>query len=490
MSTDVVIIGAGVNGLTAAYYLARHGRTVRVIERRDMADPLPHVGWVPPRIVRDLDLARHGLVIDRPDPWIAAPLDGGGRLELSGDVDRSAAAIARVSVRDARAWPEFCHRLHRLAGFLERLYAVPPPLITNGGTRQAIGLAQLGWRFRALGKTGMVDLLRLPPMSAAELLGDWFETPALKGLLSAGAVSGIRQGPMSPATAFVLLHHHVGAPPGVFRQSLLRCTDGSSPEPAFERAARTAGVDIRRGQTVARIRVRDGRAEGVVLASGEELDASLVLSSADPNHTFTHLLEPGLLDPELGRAAGNVKFRGAAARVELALSTPAPFATLCVSPSIEYVERAYDASKYGRESEEPWVEARAFAHGGSSRATLHVQYAPYRLRAGAWDDARRSALAERAVRLVDERVPGFAATVTQREVLTPVDLEQRYGVTEGNLYHGELTLDQVLFMRPIPGWSQYRTPIHGLFLCGAGAHPGGGIVGAAGRLGAQAALRR
>jgi phytoene dehydrogenase-like protein len=485
-----VVIGAGANGLTAAWFLARQGRRVLVCERRESPDALPHTGWIPPGIVHRLDLLRHGLVVERPDPWISAPLDSQARLELFADVDRSATAIARVSPRDAQAWPAFSRRMHQLAAFLKRLYDAPPPVITNGGTRRAVRLAELGVRFRGLGKTGMVDLLRVPPMPVSELLDDWFENTTLKGLLGAGAVTGIRQGPMSPATAYVLLHHHVGAPLGVFRQPLLRSVDGSGPEIAFERAARAAGVEIRRGSAVARVTVRDGAARGVVLESGEELGASLVLSSADPRQTFLKLVEPDLLDPEFTQAARNVKFRGAAARVEVTLSTPAPFGTLTISPSLEYLERAYDATKYGRVSDEPWIEGRAFSQQGTPRVSFHVQYAPYQLRDATWDEARKDELGNRAIRIAEARLPGFSQTVVRREVFTPFDLEQRYGASEGNLYHGEMTLDQVLFMRPIPGWSAYRTPVPGLYLCGAGAHPGGGIVGAPGKLGAEAAMRQ
>jgi phytoene dehydrogenase-like protein len=489
VSWDAVVIGAGVNGLTAAAYLAKRGRTVLVLERRDDVDPLDHTGWVPSRIARELHLDRHGLVITRSDPWITAPLDEGDRLELSSDVRRSGAAIARLSRQDARRWPEFCERMHRLARFLETLYETAPPVIANGGGfRHLANLAAAGWRFRRLGKTGMTDLLRVLPMSVGDLLDEWFENPVLKGVLGAGAVHGIRQGPRSGGTAFLFLHHHVGCLPGVFRPATLSAGVTGGPDAAFAQAAKAHGVEIRRGVTVARVDARHGRATGVVLESGEQLAAPLILSSADPRRTFLEFLEPGVLDPEFTRAVSHLKFRGAYGRIELEVSVPPSFTTLCISPSLEYLERAYDATKYGQQSSDPWVDARASSAGGQPRVTLHVQYAPFRLRDGSWDGERRSALGDRAVRVVDAEVRGFASTVTRRTVLSPVDLEAIYGANEGSLSHGEMTLDQILFMRPVPGWSHYRTPVPGLYLCGAGAHPGGGIAGAAGRLAAQAAL--
>lgn len=484
MIWDAVVIGAGANGLTAAACLARARRRVLVLERRADLGDTALAGWIPPRVVTDLGLRRHGLEIAAPDPWAAAPLPAGGRLELWRNVGRSSAAIAHLSTADARRWPEFCERMHRLARFLERLYLAAPPLPATAGLGNLLGLALLGGRVRALGTRGMVDLLRLLPMSAAELLDDWFESDALKGVLGAGAVSGIRQGPRSGGTAFVLLHHHVGSPPGVFRPA----TVGAAP---FAAAARAAGVEIRCGAGVARVAARDGRATGVVLGSGEEIAARLVLSSADPRHTFLHLVEPGLLDPDFVRAVEHIKFRGTCAQVSLALADPPPFTTLCISPSLDYAERAYDAAKYGRISEHPWLEARAAGRdaAGRHRVALHVQYTPYRLDDGGWDEARRDRLGEAAVQMLDHHFPGVAAGVVAREVLTPQDLEELYGTAEGNLSHGELTLDQILFMRPVPGWAHYRTPVPGLYLCGAGAHPGPGVLGGPGALAARAALK-
>jgi phytoene dehydrogenase-like protein len=483
VSWDAVVIGAGVNGLTAAAYLARAGRRVVVLERRAAPDDTPIDGWVPPRVFRELALGRRGLEVEAPDPWIAAPLPAGGRLELARDPRQAAAAIATLSPGDARRWPEFCKRMRRLAGFLEALYLASPPRPIGSNVANLARLAALGRRFRGLGKTGMVDLLRILPMSAAELLDEWFESDTLKGVLGAAAVRGVCQGPRSGGTAFVLLHHHVGAPAGVFRQPLV--TPG-----AFAVAARALGTEIRYAAEVTRVTLRGDRATGVALGSGEEVAAPLVLSSADPQRTFLHMIDPTALDPEFVRAVGHIKLRGATARVTVTLSHPTAAVPLCLATGLDALERAYDDAKYGRISACPLLEAWAAPRGaGRHRLVIHVQYTPYRLEDGGWSDARGAALADLAVHALDEHVPGLAEHMVDHEVLTPVDFEERCGVTQGALGHGELTLDQILFMRPVPGWAHYRTPVRGLYLCGAGAHPGPGVLGGPGRLAARAALK-
>jgi len=471
---DAIVIGAGANGLVAAHLLAKAGRKVVVLERQAGDDGALDTGWVPPRLATELALP--GLAVRRPDPWIAVALADGGRLELSQDLARSVEAIRRVSPKDAARWPAFCERMHRLAGFLEALYGAPPPDIESRNLGELFRLALLGARARRMGKQAVVDLLRVPPMSAAELLDEWFVSDALKGALGAGAVLHLRQGPRSGGTAFVLLHHHVGSLSGVFRppRSNLR-----------QVLAGLAAVEVRRGAAVLRITVQDGRAGGVVLANGDELSAPLVVSGADPRATLLGLVEPGWLDPEFAHAVRNIKCRGVAARVTLAVDRDPGFATLAVAPSLEYLERAYDDAKYGRVSASPYLEARAEDH----RVDVHVQYAPYALADGGWDDGRRRALGNAVIERLALHAPALGPSVTRCEVLTPRELEERQGLTEGNAYHGELTLDQILFMRPVAGWGRYRTPIRGLWLCGAGTHPGGAIAGGAGRLAAREILK-
>lgn len=483
MSGTIVVIGSGVDELVAAHYLARAGHTVTVLEQHEAADDACRgAGWIPPGILRDLEVgsaAGPSLELDRADPWMAVVLPDGGRLELWREPTRAAEAIRRLSARDATRWPDFCERMARLARVLERLYAAPPPDLMSRDWRELARIAGLALGVRRRGRSGMEEFLRLLPMAVADLLDDWFECDALKGVLAGAAVMHLCQGPRSGGTAFRLLHHHVGNAPGVFRpvRSNLR--------PALE--ARP-GVALRRHAPVARIATREHRIARVVLASGEEIATSLVISGADPKRTLLEWLDPGGLDPEFARAVRHIRARGVAARVELTLARAPGFAALAFAPSLDYLERAYDDAKYGRISAHPYLEARADEMDTQHRVEVHVQYAPYTLAEGAWDAAQRKALGDRVVEMLTRALPGFGAGVIARRVLAPCDLEARYGFPEGQADHAELALDQSLWMRPLPGWASYRTPIEGLYLCGPAAHPGGAIAGAAGANAARVVL--
>ncbi len=483
MSLPAIVIGAGVNELVAAHYLARAGRRALVLAPRTAGeDPSTEIGWIPPRIVRDLGLRRRGLRIHHPDPWAAVPLADGGRLELWRDMARSIESIRRVSPRDAAKWPAFCDRMGHLARLLEGLYAAPPPDPLSREFADLAQLAALGLRARRLGRQGIEDLLRLLPMSVADFLDDWFESDALKGVLGAAGVMHLRHGPRSGGTAFVLLHHHVGSPAGVFRPPLSNITHVLNGLP---------GVEIRPGAALARIAVRAGGAVGVVLASGEEIAASLVVSGVDPRRTLLGLVDPGWLDPQLVRAARNIRSRGVVAEARLVFDRAPGLTALVIAPSLDYIERAYDDAKYGHVSSRPYLEVRgeeAAAHG-RHRVAVHVQYAPYTLADGEWDEARRAALGDRVVEVLARHLTRLDAALVERSVLSPRDLEDRYGFPEGQAYHAELALDQLLWLRPAPGWARYRTPIAGLYLCGPGTHPGAGIAGAAGANAARVAIR-
>ena len=467
VTCDAVVIGAGTNGLVTAHLLAKAGRKVLVLESTTGEPAARESGWIPPEVMADLRLGSRGLVVDDAEPWAAIALGGERRLELSSNLARSAEAIGRLSPQDAARWPEFCARMHGVASILAALYREPAPDVETTEPLELLKIGLLGLKVKGLGRKGMVDLMRLLPMSVADLLDEWFENDALKAVLGISGVMHLRQGPRSGGTAFNFLHHHVGQAPGVFRLP-------SSNLPAV--LAGIPGVEVRRTARVARIRVARGRVTGVMLANGEELAASRVVSSADPRSTLLGLLEPGWLDPGFVRAVGNIKCRGVAARVSLTLDREPPFRTLCVAPSLTCMERAYDAVKYGRMSAHPWLEARA--HG--RRVDVHVQYVPHTI-----EDA--GALSNLVIQALADHVPGLKESISAHEVSTPADLAAK-GLTGGHAYHGELTLDQILFMRPVPGWTRYRTPVSGLYLCGAGTHPGGGIAGGAGRLAARQIL--
>jgi phytoene dehydrogenase-like protein len=516
---DAIVIGAGLNGLVAAAYLAKAGQRVLVLERRNITggtavteeifpgfrfDTCRHdTGWIPPRIISDLKLKRHGLELVDVDASVFAPHPGGGRndyLLLHHDPQRSAALIRKHSQSDAEKWPAFATRIARLAGFLKAAYASPAPDIDSTSFGDLLSLASLGTRLRVLlGKTEMVELLRTVPMSVGELLDDWFETDALKGVVGARGVTGIMQGPRSGGTAFVLLHHQVGRPVGAFRAPYAIRGGVGSLARALATAATSFGAEIRTGVEVTRVDTKGGRAAGVVLRTGDEIAARRVVSGADPRRTFLDLCDPSRLDPNFVRAVRNVRYRGAWAKVNLALGTLPAFTalreggettlrgTISIASSLNYLERAYDDAKYGRVSERPHLEIRipsladaTLAPPGRHVMSIEVQYAPYHLRDGEWDDHARDALGDRVIETLAAYAPDLPGTVLHRQVLTPLDLENTFGLTEGHAYQGEMTLDQILFMRPVAGWSRYRTPVRDLYLCGAATHPGGGIAGGAG----------
>ena len=460
---DAIVIGAGANGLVAAHYLARAGKRVVVVEQRQMADPSADIGWVPPRVIRDLGLSHWRL--EQPDPWLTVPLDGGNTLELSRDIGRSVEAIRRISPADAAKWPEFSRRMRTLAGVLEKLYLAPPPDIETRDLRELARIGGLGLYVRRLGKQAVIDLARILPMAIAELLDDWFESDTLKGALGALGIWHLKQGPRSGGTAFNFLHHHVGSPVGVFRPVRSNVTQA---------LMGMKGVEVRRGSRAA-VLAKNGRATGVVLEkSGDTILAPLVVSSADPRATLDPVAIE--LDPEFTRAVDNIKARGVVARGTLTLDNVPSYANLCIARSLAYLERAYDDAKYGRDSAAPYVEVQ---RSDGNRLELHVQYVPYT--DGTANVQRHQALQEKVAQLL-------GAQAGQVKLQSPDEAELQHGATEGHLYHGELTLDQILFMRPVPGWSRYRTPIEGLYLCGSGTHPGGGIPGAAGRNAAREIL--
>ena len=483
MTDATVVIGSGANELVAAHYLARSGQRVVVIGQNtiDDEDASLDSGWIPPRIVRDLDFRTEGaaaLRVHRPDPWMVAALPDGGRLELWNDVARSAESIRRLSPRDADRWPVFCARVARLARVLEKLYDAPPPDIMARDSAQLMRLAALAFGIRRMGRESVEDLLRVLPMPVADLLDDWFECDALKGVLGAAGIMDLCHGPRSGGTAFRLLHHHVGSAPGVFRPPVSNVRQVLWAKP---------GVELRR-DAVARIAVREARVAAVVLASGAEIATSRVICGADPRHALLEWLDPGWLDPDFTRAVSHIRARGVAARLSLVLDRPAAFQVLCIAPSVDYLERAYDDVKYGRISRHPYLEARAKKVNDDAVVDVRIQYAPYELSEGAWDDSRRRSLGEDALKMLAQVVPDLQHSVKHWSVITPRDFEARFGFPEGQPHHAELALDQALWLRPVPGWASYRTPIPGLYLCGPATHPGGAIAGAAGANAARVVL--
>ena len=365
-----------------------------------------------------------------------------------------------------------------------------------------LALLKMGRKLRGLGKREMVEVLRTVPLSAAELFDDWFESDLLKGTLAALAVADVSQGPMSGGTAFTFLHRHVGGAPGVFGERLRLREGGSSFMAALAERARAVGVEIRCNAEVRSLVVRDDRVTGVVLADGSELVAKDVVSSLDAHRTLLELLDPVHLDPEFIHAVKQIRYRGVTTKLLLAMDSIPPVpgisgpidGAVVIAPSIQYVEKAADAGKYGRYAEAPVVEVRwpsvaepRLAPAGKHVAVVSVQSTPYRLRDRTWAECRDE-VAKVALTAIERVVPGFGERIRHQTVLTPVDIEQRFGLREGAVSQGEMMLDQILFMRPVAGYSRYATPMPGLYLCGACTHPGGGVTGMSGWLAAQAVL--
>jgi phytoene dehydrogenase-like protein len=523
MTRDAIVIGGGVNGLVTAALLGRRGRRVLLLERRDSLGGVcateefhpgfranscvDDTGWVPSAVEQELDLARHGFAPAFAPVGLVAPRPEGPPLILTADVQATAAALRPYAARDADRWEDFTALIARLSGFLEHLYGSRAPRIQGNAPSDLLALLSMGRRLRGLGRRGMVDLLRTVPMPIADLLDEWFEDGTLQAALATEGVRDVQHGPLSGGTSLVFLHRHVGMRRGLVGGRRLARGGVGGLVDALAAAARAAGVEIRYGAAVAGVLVRDDRARGVVLEGGEELEAPVVVSSADPRRTLLTMVDAGHFDPEFLSAVAHVRMRGPAARVHLALSRLPSFVTgksrwpdealrgaITIAPSVLDIERAYDAAKHGGVSPHPVLSATiptladpSLAPAGQHVLSIHVQYAAWANRSGR-EAGAREALGDAAVRSLAVHAPDLPGAILHREVLTPVDLEARYGVTEGSLLHGELALDQFLFMRPVPDCARHATPLAGLWLCGSGTHPGAGTAGASGLLAAREIL--
>ena len=523
---DAIVIGAGSNGLAAAATLGRAGRRVLVVDSGEVAGGMSRTtefapgfhasplgldaGWLPPAVRRGIGMGIGDLADTEPAVATTLLTSAGDLLPIPCDPRQAAERLRALSPRDAERWPAFVARLRALAGFLEAIYQLPPPDLDADLSLGELGpLLGLGRKFRSLGRADMTELLRVMPMSVQDLAEEWFEAEGLRAAIAAAGIRDIRQGPRSGGTSFVLLHHLVGAPPGSVRARGWWRDGPDAFTVTAEALARRAKAEIRFNATVERITVKDDTVTGIVLAGGEEIAAPVVISTADPARTLLGLVDPVWLDPEFLHAVRQIKFRGSTAFVMYALETLPPVrgigdptaalaSMVTLTPTVEALERAYDSAKYGQVSDQPHVEFTVpslrwprLAPAGKHVLVARAQYAPYRLRNDAtWDEGRSSVLADCVTSMLCRVMPGLSEHVIARSVVTPVDLEARYGLTEGAVTHGEITLDQILFMRPVPGWGRHAMPIDGLYLGGAGAHPGPGILGGPGWLAARRALAR
>jgi phytoene dehydrogenase-like protein len=523
-SFDAIIIGGGHNGLVCAAYLARAGRKVLVLERREQVggaavteEVFPGfrfsvfsyvVSLLRPEIIRDLELPRHGLHI-LPLESTITPLENGDYLGQWNDHDQNRRELARHSLRDAEAYDEFGLMLHQMARAIKPLLAMAPPNPTSLSFTELMGMRKLAEHFRALGPGRFAMLHKLLTMSSADFLDEWFETEALKATKSASGIIGTMLGPRSPGTAYVLLHHYMGELDGVFRAWGFAKGGNGSVSAAIAAAARAAGAQIRTSAPVSQVLVRRGRAIGAVLENGDEIRAKLVVSGADPRRTFMQLVGEKHLPDEFVESIRRFRFRGSSAKVNLALGELPNFTCLpadringrahlrgaiSISPSVGYLERAYDDAKYGEISQRPYMDIvipsmldPTMAPPGKHVMSIFVQYAPYHVNGG-WTDERREALGDAVVDTLAQYAPNLKRAILHRQVVTPADIERIVGLTEGNIFQGELSLQQMFFLRPVPAWAKYRTPLAGLYQCGAGTHPGGGVMGASGRNAARAIL--
>src|SRR5574337_312830 len=525
---DAVIVGGGHNGLVTAAYLARGGLRVLVLERRHVLGGASVTEELWPgykvsaaaylcsllqeRIIRELDLPRFGYHVYPKDPAFFTPFADGRHFTMWQSQKKTCEEIAKFSRKDAEAYPAYEDYIERLAQFAERMLLETPPNLARTRLTDLTALGKLGWHLLKMSDEERVGHIRIFTQSVAEFLEPWFESEQLKVTLATDGVIGTNGGPRSPGTAYILLHHVMGKVDG--HRGLwgfVRGGMGALSE-AIAGAARAAGATVRTEAPVERIFIEggaaNGRALGVVLEGGEEIHARAVISSADPKRTFLGLVGEAHLDPEFARAVRNIAMKGCSMKINLALDGLPSFralpgsslmphhkTTMHVCPDLDYVERAWDDAKYGRPSERPMLEMTvpttyddSLAPPGKHIMGIFLQYTPYELRGADWHSLKET-YADRVMDLIEEYAPGFKSLVRARHVLSPLDFEQTYGLTGGNIFHGEMSVGQLFFLRPVPGWARYRTPVRGLYLCGSGTHPGGGVMGAPGYNAAREILR-
>src|SRR5436309_319875 len=511
----------GINGLTTAAYLAQAGKKVVVLERRYVLggaavteEVYPGFKFtvcsyvcslLRPQIIRDLDLPSHGFeVIPQESSFL--PLPDGRYLFYRGDEEDTFQAVAKFSRRDAEAMPKFGRLMARMAKFIAPTLTMTPPDVGSLNPSELRKLLVLNKQVQTLTEDELYTFARLMTMSAADYLDEWFETDVVKASLCSSGIIGTLLGPRSPGPAYVLMHHYMGEIDGAYRSRGYVRGEMGMVSDSIARAARLFGAEIRVNAEVRRILVRDGRAIGVELASGEKLHAKVIASGADPKRTFLKMIEKSDLPADFVRGIENFKIEGSSGKVNLALKEAPSFSCLpgngvhlqgaiSIGPSVDYIEKAYDDAKYGDYSHRPYVDMcvpstldPTLAPPGKHLMSCFIQYAPYTLRKGTWEE-RRDAFGDTVLDTLEEYIPNLRKIILHRQVLSPWDLEQMIGLTGGNIFHGELTPDQLLFLRPTAGWAQYRMPLKGLYLCGSGAHPGGGVMGAPGMNAARGILK-
>ena len=509
---DVLIIGGGHNGLVTAFYLARAGFKPLVLERRAQpggaaiteefysgfrCSTLAHVaGPIRPDVVRDMQLERHGLKLVTPEVGVTALSPDGRALPLYHDPKRAAAEITKFSQKDAAKYADFQSAISQMGRVIREALALAPPDIDSPSNADLWGMLQTGRSIRKLGKKNMYRLLRWGPMAVADLAAEFFETELLRAVIAARGIFGTFLGPWSAGSSLVLLIRAAGDehPAG---SSYFAAGGIGAITQAMASAAKQAGAEIRTGAEVIQVRVKDGVAAGVLLSNGEEISATAIVSNADPKRTLLKLVDPSHLSPDFVMKIQHYRTPGTVAKVNLALSALPQFSSLNgegealkgrihIGPEIDYLERAFDESKYGNFSREPYLEIAipsltdpSLAPAGKHVMSIYVQYAPYKLKGSDWE-SQRVPLGDTVVKTISRYAPNLPELILSHQIITPQDLEDTYGLTGGHIFHGELALDQFFTMRPLLDWARYRTPIQNLYLCGSGTHPGVGLTGGSG----------
>lgn len=516
-----IILGAGHNGLVTAFYLAKAGLKPLVLERRAQVggaavteefhpgfrvSALAHsAGPIRADIAHDMQLETHGMKFIAPEIAVTSLSPDGHALTLYADVSRSAESIKAFSQRDAERYRDFAAALAKLSKVIAKVLALTPPEIENPAAQDLFNLLQLGRSVRGLGKKDTYNLLRWAPMPIADLVAEFFETELLRATIAARGIFGTAMGPWSAGSSLVLLLR-AAADSNLAGGNYFTVGGIGALTQAMASAAQQAGAEIRTNVEIAEIRISNGAAQSVILSSGEEIPASVVISNADPKRTFLKLVDPLQLPPTFTRRLQNYRMNGTVAKLNLALSALPTFTgvnaevlsgRIQIGPEIDYIERAFDESKYGNFSKAPYLEFTipsltdpSLAPAGQHVMSIYMQYAPYKLRNSSWnDEAERKQLADTVIKAIAQYAPDFPEKIIAQQIITPLDLEETYGLTGGHIFHGELALDQVFTMRPFLDWSRYRTPIRNLYMCGSGTHPGTGLTGASGANAAREILK-